>query len=231
MRAGSRFTSAIHGHRVPTKAPVTRRTEGVRKHGRSARVVADVLRSTAEEIGRVGYAALRIEDVAERSGVNKTSIYRRWPTKVDLVTAAIWHFTEAPDPPDTGSVREDLLHLVRYSAARASTPVGRGIMRMLQLERAEPDVERVSRELAKVHLAPRRAVIEQAIRRGELPAGTNVELVIELVFAPVIKRIAFTRAHDDAFLEAVVDVVVAGAKSGAAARKQAAPSAARRRRT
>ena len=65
----------------------TRRTEGIRSRGRSARVVQEVLTATAEELGRSGYAALRIEDVAERAGVNKTTIYRRWPTKAALVKA------------------------------------------------------------------------------------------------------------------------------------------------
>ena len=66
-----------------------RRTEGKRVHGRSARVQSAVLRATAEELGRVGFAALRIEDVALRSGVNKTTIYRRWPTKQELVRASL----------------------------------------------------------------------------------------------------------------------------------------------
>ena len=69
--------------------PNTRRTEGVRVKGRAARVVSDVLIATAEELTRVGYAAFRVEDVAARSGVNKTTIYRRWPTKPELVTAAV----------------------------------------------------------------------------------------------------------------------------------------------
>ena len=62
---------------APEAKPNTRRTEGVRVKGRAARVVTDVLVATAEELSRVGYSALRVEDVATRSGVNKTTIYRR----------------------------------------------------------------------------------------------------------------------------------------------------------
>lgn len=211
-----------------TRSPAsraTRRTEGVRKQGRSARVVSDVLRATAEEIGRVGYAGLRIEDVAERSGVNKTTIYRRWPTKVDLVTAAIRHFAEVPEPPDTGSVRGDLLLLLRYSAARSHSTLGRGLIRMLQLERTHPEVDLVAQQIAKEQLHPRHVVVRRAVERGDLPAGTDIELVVELVFAPVIKRIVFARSAPDDFLEAVVDIVLAGARSGAAIRnRRAAPA-------
>src|SRR6266487_2194893 len=86
-----------------------RRTLGTRPGGRSRRVVDEILRATAEELSTSGYAGLRIEDVAARSGVNKTTIYRRWPRKSDLVSAALLHLWADEAPPDTGSLREDLL--------------------------------------------------------------------------------------------------------------------------
>lgn len=198
----------------------TRRTGGIRTQGRSARVVGTVLKATAEELGRAGYAALRVEDVAARSRVNKTTIYRRWPTKVDLVTAAIRHFADVAAPPDTGSVREDLITLLRHTAAKTQTPLGRGIVRTIQLERAHPEVDLVTRQMAAHHMRVRRLVVERGVERGELPEGTDVDLVVELTFAPVIRRvIAAHRPVDDAFIQAAVDVVLAGARSGAAVRR------------
>jgi AcrR family transcriptional regulator len=197
----------------------TRRTEGIRTSGRSARVVEEVLRTTAEELGRGGYALLRVEDVAARSGVNKTTIYRRWPTKVDLVAAALLHVAEAPEPPDTGSVREDLLALLKHWAVRANSPLGRGLVRMVQLERTHPEVDQVVQRIAAEHGRVRRRVVERAVARGDLPAGTDAELVVELTFAPVFRRIATAKKPPDPeFIEAVVDVVLAGAKAGAAVR-------------
>lgn len=67
----------------------TRRTGNARTRGRAANVVHRVVSATADELSRVGYAALRVEDVAARSGVHKTTIYRRWPTKTELVAATI----------------------------------------------------------------------------------------------------------------------------------------------
>src|SRR5689334_17439746 len=98
---------------------LTRRTEGVRTRGRSARVVEEVLKATLEEIGQRGYQTMRIEDVAARSGVNKTTIYRRWPTKLDLLAAAVRHFAPVPDPPETGTLRGDLLVLLRTIARKS----------------------------------------------------------------------------------------------------------------
>jgi AcrR family transcriptional regulator len=191
----------------------------VRTKGRSARVVSEVLLAAAEEIGAKGYAALRVEDVAARSGVNKTTIYRRWPTKVDLVAATILHFADVPEPPETGSVRTDLLALLKHTAARAGSRHGRGIVRMIQLERSDPEVDLVAQRIAKEQMRPRRIVLERAMARGELPQGTDVDLILELVFSPVVKRIAFAReSPTESFLERVVDIVLAGARSGAGAR-------------
>jgi AcrR family transcriptional regulator len=210
---------------------LTRRTEGVRTRGRSARVVEEVLRATLEEIGQRGYQAMRVEDVAARSGVNKTTIYRRWPTKVDLLAAAVRHFAPVPDPPETGSVRSDLLSLLQTIARKADSPTGCGIIRMFQTERAHPEVDQVMRPLHAEQMAVRRRVIESAILRGELPEGIDIDLVVELLFAPVIRRIATAdRRADDAFIEAAVDVVLAGVRSGAAMRKgRPAPASARLR--
>ncbi|HVU03294.1 MAG TPA: TetR/AcrR family transcriptional regulator [Polyangiaceae bacterium] len=192
----------------------------MRTHGRSARVVESVLTATAEALGRSGYAALRVEDVALASGVNKTTIYRRWPTKVDLVTAAIQRFSQAPELPDTGTLREDLLVLLRHTCAKASNALGQGIVRTIQLERAHPEVDLVTQKLAATHLRVRRIVVERAIARGELPADTDVELLLELVFAPVVRRVIFAnRKAPESFLEAVLDVVLSGARSGAASRR------------
>src|SRR5689334_5086908 len=78
--------------------------------GRSERVVRDVLTAAVAELARVGYVALRVEDVAAGAGVNKTTVYRRWPTKAALVTAAL-RTTDEPELPETGALRQDLFEL------------------------------------------------------------------------------------------------------------------------
>jgi AcrR family transcriptional regulator len=202
---------------TPPRPRPTRRTEGLRTRGRSARVVAEVLKATLDEIGRVGYEALRFEDVAALSGVNKTTIYRRWPTKVELVSAALRELVAEPDQAETGSLETDLVALLRSTAARAQSNMGRGILKMLQIERTHPEVDAVKRQLRAEHMQARRAIVERAIQRGELPPGTDAELVVELVFAPVLRRVVDgPLPADDSFIEATVAVVLAGARGGAA---------------
>jgi AcrR family transcriptional regulator len=191
--------------------PRTRRTEGVRVKGRAARVVTDVLTATAEELSRVGYAALRVEDVALRSGVNKTTIYRRWPTKPELVGAALRAVWEPPDVPNTGSVRGDFIASLAKTAAFAMSPIGKGLTHVIQLERAHPEVEPIARSLREEYRALREQLVTRGIERGELAAGTDPRFVSNLVAAPIFSRL-FTDGEsvDSAFIERVVDVVLTG---------------------
>lgn len=202
--------------RPPSLLP-TRRTEGIRVQGRSARVVDAVLLATAEELGQVGFAALRIEDVATRSGVNKTTIYRRWPTKEELVTSVLETVTLSSSVPDCGSLRVDLLALLNDITARAATPEGRGITRLLQAERGRPEFASVLRHRRTELLEARRVIFERAIERREIPEGSDATLLVELLMAPLISRLLYVSGTVDArFIKVLVDTVVAGARAGAA---------------
>src|SRR5688572_9801014 len=87
----------------------TRRVGEQRPGGRSARVRAAELAATAEALAEDGYDALSIEAVGARAGVHKTTVYRRWPTKADLVADAARARSEQHVPiPDTGGLAGDL---------------------------------------------------------------------------------------------------------------------------
>jgi len=197
--------------------PNTRRTEGVRVKGRAARVVSDVLVATAEELTRVGYAALRVEDVAARSGVNKTTIYRRWPTKPELVTAAVRAVWQSPEVPDTGSLRDDFIASLKKTAQFAMSPIGRGLTRVIQLERAHPELEPIALSLRADYRRLREQLVQRGIDREEVPAHTDARFLSDLMSAPIFFRL-FTDGEsvDGAFIETVVDVVLCGVRQSAA---------------
>jgi AcrR family transcriptional regulator len=199
----------------PSLGP-TRRTEGVRVQGRSARVVEAVLEATAEELGKVGFLALRIEDVAERSGVNKTTIYRRWPNKEELVASMLERAALSHDVPDTGSLRGDLSALLSSIAERAQTPQGRGLMRLIQTERGRAEFAPILRRSRTEHLKARRAIFERAIARAEIPAGSDASVLVELAVAPLIARLLSENPVDARFLRLAVETIVAGAVAGGA---------------
>lgn len=198
---------------APEPKSNTRRTEGVRVKGRAARVVSDVLIATAEELSRVGYSSLRVEDVAARSGVNKTTIYRRWPTKPELVGAALRAVWESPEVPDTGSLRSDLLASLGKTAAFAMSPIGRGLTRVIQVERAHPELEPIARSLREDFRGLRELLVQRGIERHELPPSTDVRFLTDLVAAPIFYRL-FTEgeAVDASFIENVIDVVLCGVR-------------------
>lgn len=191
----------------------TRRTEGKRVHGRSARVLRSVLEAAAEELGRVGFSELRIEDVATRSGVNKTTIYRRWPTKSDLISAVIAHEDLPVEDVDTGDLESDIRETLRQIRKRLYTLRHRGVMRVLMGERAHPEVALLVREVRDRHIAIRQRIFERAIARGDIPQANAAHLV-EFLTAPIISRIMHMGAEvDDDYIEQLTRVIKAGVEA------------------
>ncbi|MDB4936417.1 MAG: Transcriptional regulator, TetR family [Labilithrix sp.] len=202
----------------------SRRTIGARTGGRSKRVVNDVLRATVEEIARCGYTALRVEDVAARAGVNKTTVYRRWPTKCELAGAAMRAFAGQHQPlPDTGSLRDDLLEMVRRAMAYAATAEGQAFTRLLTVESTEPDVDSLARSLRTGMASQRAEIIVRAQRRGELPDSIDPRIIVDAIFIPITTRLLrFREEVDAATAEAFVDLALGGAMNAAARAHQEA---------
>lgn len=205
----------------------TRRTgeHAARVGGRSERVVRDVLSAAAKELARAGYAALRMDDVAVAAGVNKTTVYRRWPTKPELVRATIKSLSEnGRVTPDLGSVRADLRHLIGEVVARMENPEKRCIARMITAEMDQPEVQELVRTLREEHFVPWKTVIARSIERGELPAGTDARLIVDLVMGAVMGGVVrFQERAEPGYLAAVVELVVTGAEHGGAIRAGATP--------
>lgn len=202
---------------------------GARTGGRSQRVVSDVLRAALDELNRGGYGALRVEDVAARASVNKTTVYRRWPTKADLVTAAIRAFAGYDEPlPDTGSIRGDLREMVLRTIQFCQTPEGQALTRFVTMETGDPEVDRLVRSLRDASTERRRLLVERAIARGELPAGIDTRLIVDAVFAPITSRVVRLREPvDPATAEVLIDLVITGVENGAGRSRRGHPTSER----
>jgi len=189
-----------------------RRTSGVQRNGRAAKVVANVLKATGEELNRVGYANLRVDEVAARAGVNKTTIYRRWPTKAVLVSDTLdSHFRVERDLPDTGSLRGDMLTYFANMITLTRTSMWGGVYSAL-FGRTEPEVEEVARKLARQERGYRTRLVQRSIERGELPKGVNAELIGDMCSAPILRRLlTFGEAVEQTYIETIIDVTLAGA--------------------
>ncbi|HEX2466872.1 MAG TPA: TetR/AcrR family transcriptional regulator [Solirubrobacterales bacterium] len=195
--------------RTRKPSPATARRPG----GRSARVRAAVIAATLTELADGGYSALSLEGVARRAGVHKTTLYRRWGTREKLVLEAMLaRAGERISVPDTGSVRTDLLELARSAAANAATPEVAAMARAVAAQEPHnPRLAAANQRFWAERLALDAVIVERAIERGEVAAGTDPRRAIESVLGPIHLRLLLTgEPIDRAFLEGVVDVVMDG---------------------
>ena len=177
---------------------------------RGAPVVEQVLDVTLEDLARVGYHRLSVPEVAERAGLNKTSVYRRWPTKGALVGAALARALGHDGPlPDTGALRTDMLAFVHAAAVWAERPVGRGVMRTLLADGDDAEVRSLVGALgATPGPAP---IFERARARGELPDDADVALTMTVIAGAMLQRVVLERELlTDAFVERLVDFALRG---------------------
>ena len=186
-----------------------------RPGGRATRVVSAVLQATIEELGRLGYEALRVEDVAARASVNKTTVYRRWPTKTDLVVAALRETSHGLDfIPDTGSVRGDMLALLERAATRKDASTVRAFISLLLAASVAPEITRLVTLLRLEYRERWTGIVRRGIARGELPSSTSAHLLAELAASvPTMRKLRNDEPLDGATCEAIVDLLLAGARS------------------
>ena len=189
---------------------------------RGERLVKKILAVVLEELARVGYGALSIEEIAVLAGVNKTTIYRRWPTKAELVQAACHELADEVDSaPDTGSLRADLLEMLRNFRDLLDTPRGRSLVRMVISEGDDSEVSRLARAVRDSKDASQKRVITRAIARGELPRGSDADLILHALFGALQHRMLFLgERQNDRQLALMVDLVLNGAAHGGACRNQ-----------
>ncbi len=188
-------------------------TAARRRRGPSGRVRAAAIAATLAELADGGYSALSLERVACRAGVHKTTLYRRWGTREELVLEAMLERAGEHIPvPDTGSLRQDLVELARSAAKNASSPEVAAMARAVAAE--SPHDSRLAAANSRFwaeRLALDGAIVERAIERGEVPPSTDPRRVIEAVLGPIHLRLLLTgEPVDGPFLEGIVAVVVDG---------------------
>ncbi len=185
-----------------------------RETERGEPVVRRALRAVLSELSRVGYGALRVEEVAQRARVHKTTLYRRWPTREALVRAALLSITEETvpaSPPDTGSLRGDLGVLAEGIAALASSPEARTILRMVAGGEQGSELVVIARSIRESRELTARVVVERARARGELRADVDMTLFHEVFRAAVDRMLLGTERVDAAHLTAIIDLLLHGA--------------------
>lgn len=167
-----------------------------------------IIAATLEIISEEGYDGLRVADVAKRAGVSKPTMYRRWPSKTDLVVAAL-QTTPPLDLVDTGSLRTDLLALlIQFLSITKSSPVV-GLLAALAAERQRmPHLADVLDPFVAERNRAFIQIFQRAVARGEVDPDTDLGLAASLVAGPIVLRMFFGGTTDSATVERIVEMVV-----------------------
>jgi len=175
----------------------------------NAAIDDQLLRATQDLLIEVGFERLTMDAVAQRCGASKATIYRRWPSKVELAVAAAAQLLTTTEVPDSGDLREDLI-----SCGRAYLqPDGRSAelsASLLVSSRHDAELRQAAHEvLGDPHIALFRSVIVSAVERGAVSADVDVEAIVE-VFPSIACQRAVTRgeALHEADVVRVVDAVL-----------------------
>jgi AcrR family transcriptional regulator len=171
-----------------------------------------ILRATLEELAAADYGGLSIDSVAKRAGVNKTTVYRRWPTKADLVGSAITALADQMTVgPSTGSLRADLLEIGRRMLNLALSLEGQGLARCGLLRRREPELAGTLNRLRVNRQKHLEELLAAAVERGELSRDADMAMMLDMLGGLLHVRL-FVKGEgvDELVVAQAVDVILHG---------------------
>ena len=191
---------------VDLKAP---QRPGRPRDGRADRAILDAVLDLLVE---VGYAGLTIEGVAEKAGVAKTTIYRRWPSKASLVVALAQDVATKIRLPDTGTVRGDASALLReLIKVYTKTVLGSVIPGLIADIAENADLAEATRGFLGTRRRIMVEILQRGISRGELRPDIDLELTADLMYGPLTYRFLISGAPLTArFADKVVDAALLG---------------------
>ncbi|MGW6918074.1 TetR/AcrR family transcriptional regulator [Kitasatospora sp. NPDC054939] len=210
-------TSATSATSAASGAATAPGTAPVRPGGRSARVRADVVRATLAEVAEKGYDQLTVDAVAARSGVHKATLYRRWGGVDGLVADALASSADQPwTAPDTGDLGEDLRVITREVHGVFTDPeLGAAPTAVISAALRSDLGAAALRTFFEARHRQAAVVVDRAVERGDLPAGTDAGEVVRAATAPLYYRLFITRepllaAHADRAADAAALAARAG---------------------
>ncbi|MFI0465131.1 TetR/AcrR family transcriptional regulator [Saccharopolyspora sp. 5N102] len=183
---------------------------------RSERSRVAILTAARELIAEVGYAKLSIEAIAARAGVGKQTIYRWWSSKGAVVFDSLLALSEGADGegialPDTGDIEADLKTVLRATAAEFADPEFEAPIRALNTEIInDAELAAIYREkMATPVEEAKKERLRSAQRAGQLAADADLDLFLEVLYAPLAQRwLLRSGPLDDAFADALVDAAL-----------------------
>jgi AcrR family transcriptional regulator len=179
---------------------------------RVARTRATVLGAAIDLLAERGYAGFSVESVVERTGIAKTTLYRHWPTRDDLLAAVIAKLDGAGPLPDTGSVRQDLQDLFARRVRAARTPQWERCMpALVEAAARHPELAAMIARLTSQILAQIETLLRRGIERGELRPDLDPQLAASALIGPIVfRRLLLGEAPTLQRVSAVIDLLMQG---------------------
>lgn len=182
---------------------------------RDERIDREITAAALAVLSEVGFERFSVEEVAAQAGVAKTTIYRRFPSRTELIVGALMRLNdELPAPPPPGPVRDRLVQVLTGVRDRVTTSMrGRILMQVAGEGARDPELVRL------VHgrvLAPRRQLLRDivcdGIRTGELRSDIDVDAVVPVLVGPMLYLGMWSACtpERDVPVETVVDTVLSG---------------------
>lgn len=171
-----------------------------------------ITNAAAGELVRHGYTRLTMDGVARSAGVGKSALYRRWPSKLEMVVDLLANLSVPTGPaPDTGTLRGDLRAMLQGTADWLTDPQVHAVLPGLIAEStANPALaEATQRNVTRPRLAWAQAVLQRAHERHEL-AAEDIPVLTDLLVATLFWRTTHERSVDAHYLDQLTDVLVDG---------------------
>jgi len=182
---------------------------------RVERTRSTVLRAAGELLAERGYAGFTIEAVVSRTGVAKTTIYRHWPSRTELLHDALSAAKPTPTFPDSGNLRSDLIALLRSVAGATTRDVFlRSMPSLVVAAQHDPELRALHNRLAEERSRGLRDLLARARGRGDLRADCDIELLAQTLIGVVfVRRIFRDLPAGEREITTVVDMLLHGVQS------------------
>ena len=169
-----------------------------------------MLTTTFELLGESGVGGFTVDEVARRSGVAKTTIYRHWPTREALVIDACSRISDEQEVPDTGSLEGDVTAILTNIGYLLGTARWSSVLpSIVDAAERDPQFADIHRKIQHGHAAPLREVIDRAAGRGEIAATADRSTMIAGLMGPLFYRRWFSREPiDEQFVKRIVRNVI-----------------------